>query len=44
MTMYMVRSWVRLLIFAVFLLYFASNSMLTLVGPAANFFGGFLGF
>ena len=44
MTTYFVRSWLRLLIFAIFLLYFASNSMLTLVGPASNFLSGFLGF
>lgn len=44
MTTYFVRSWLKLLIFAVFLLYFASNSMLTLVGPASNFLSGLLGF
>lgn len=44
MTTYFVRSWVTLLLFALFLLYFASNSMLTLVGPASNLLSGLLGF
>lgn len=41
---YAVRSWVLVLAWSVLLLFFASNSLLTLIGPAANLVSGLLGF
>lgn len=41
---YIWASWFQMFLYAVVLLFFAANSMLTLVGPLANLVGGFLNF
>lgn len=41
---YIGKAWLMLFAYAIVLLFFASNAMLTLVGPLANLFAGFLGF